>query len=109
MANDDDVRVFRKKDKAPQEHDGSKWSCNDLFGVPIHISELKALHPDSEVVEFQKAPRLLVVIREQISEEAAKQFVSDFQSRGVEVAVVCLGNTEALPERCIFGNVLESM
>lgn len=97
--NDDDIQVFRVKDEPSHEKEDS---------IP-HIAELKALHPDSEIVEFIRPPRFLVVIRQQISEEAAKQFVSDFQSRGIEVAVVCFGNAEALPERCIFGNILESM
>ncbi len=109
MQKDDDVLAFPGKGRPSHEREGSNRSDRDALGAPLRISELKALHPDSEVVEFQKAPRFVVVIRQQIDEEAARQFVSDFASRGVEVAVVCFGNAEARPERCIFGNFLEGM
>lgn len=81
----------------------------NAFGVPFHINELKALHPNSEVVEFEKPPRFAVVVREQISEEAALKFVQECGERGIEIVVFCLANAKADPSRYIFGNVLESM
>jgi hypothetical protein len=97
------------------KHEGSKWSDKDAFGVPFHIDELKALHPDTYVCELdEKVPlRFVVVVRQQIDEKAATKFVNDFHARGIEVVVFCLGNAKAnanaLPEECIFGNVSESM
>ncbi|MGH9735811.1 MAG: hypothetical protein ACRD8A_14620 [Candidatus Acidiferrales bacterium] len=76
---------------------------------PFHISELRALHPNSEVVEFKSPPRFAVVVREEVREEAALKFAQECVERGIEVVVFCLGNAKADPNRYIFGNVLESM
>lgn len=84
-------------------------SDKNAFGVPFHINQLKALHPNSEVVEFTKPPRFAVVVRDQINEEAAAKFVNELSERGIEIVVFCLGNVKADPNRCIFGNVLESL
>jgi hypothetical protein len=62
MHNETAPRVFRAKGE-PLHGDEDR--------IP-NVAELKALHPDSEVVEFRRPPRFIVVIRQQISEEAAR-------------------------------------
>lgn len=84
-------------------------SDKDTFGVPFHVNELKALHPNSEVMELEKAPRFVVVIREPIDAERVAQFQQTMSARGIELLIFCLGNAKANPNECVFGNLLESM